>query len=277
MQELLTPQQILSKFFGYDAFRPMQEEIVTEVLEGKDCLIIMPTGAGKSICYQVPAIAMKGTMIVISPLISLMKDQVEALQANGVEAAFINSSIDPKTERERLQKLEKGQLKLLYLSPERLQTQSMINRLTETEISGFAIDEAHCISVWGHDFREEYGKLGFIKKKWPDTPVMALTATADKISRRDISKQLNLKEPKVFISSFNRPNLGLKVRPGQKVYRQVKSIVERHNGESGIIYCLSRKMCEEVTMKLNSDGHRAAYYHAGMEADARAKNTRSIC
>jgi ATP-dependent DNA helicase RecQ len=271
MQELLTPQQILSKFFGYDAFRPMQEEIVTEVLEGKDCLIIMPTGAGKSICYQVPAIAMKGTMIVISPLISLMKDQVEALQANGVEAAFINSSIDPKTERERLQKLEKGQLKLLYLSPERLQTQSMINRLTETEISGFAIDEAHCISVWGHDFREEYGKLGFIKKKWPDTPVMALTATADKISRRDISKQLNLKEPKVFISSFNRPNLGLKVRPGQKVYRQVKSIVERHNGESGIIYCLSRKMCEEVTMKLNSDGHRAAYYHAGMEADARAK------
>jgi ATP-dependent DNA helicase RecQ len=271
MEKALTPHQILSKYFGYDAFRPMQETIINEVLDGKDCLVIMPTGAGKSICYQVPAMAIPGTMIVVSPLIALMKDQVEALKANGIEAAFINSSIDHRTEQEQLKKLQNGNLKLLYLSPEKLQTHDMYHRLQSAEISGFAIDEAHCISVWGHDFRKEYGKLGFIKKKWPDTPVLALTATADKISRRDIAIQLNLHNPKVLIGSFNRPNLSLRVRPGQQVYRQVKSIVERHKGESGIIYCLSRKMCEEVAFKLQADGHEAAYYHAGMDTDDRTK------
>jgi ATP-dependent DNA helicase RecQ len=265
------PHIILKKYFGYDAFRPMQEEIINHVMGGKDCLVIMPTGGGKSICYQIPAIASQGTFIVLSPLIALMKDQVESLRANGIEAAFINSSMDAHEESEQLQKLEQGQLKLLYLSPEKLQSTMMYARLQNTKISGFAIDEAHCISVWGHDFREEYGKLGFIKKKWPDVPVIALTATADKISRRDIVEQLNLEEPKIFLSSFNRPNLSLQVRPGQQVYRQVKNIVERHKGESGIIYCLSRKSCEEVAMKLKLDGHKAAYYHAGMEARLRSQ------
>jgi ATP-dependent DNA helicase RecQ len=271
MSHDLTPHQILKKYFGYDSFRPMQEEIIDSVLAGKDSLVIMPTGGGKSICYQIPAIAMPGTLIVISPLIALMKDQVESLQANGIEAAFINSTLDASQERIHLQKLDNGQLKLLYLSPEKLQTRAMYDRLQTSKISCFAIDEAHCISVWGHDFREEYGKLGFIKKKWPEVPVIALTATADKISRRDIVTRLNLEDPGIFIDSFNRPNLSLQVRPGQSVYRQVKSIVERHKGEAGIIYCLSRKSCVEVAAKLNWDGHKAAHYHAGMDAKDRNK------
>jgi ATP-dependent DNA helicase RecQ len=265
------PHIILKKYFGYDAFRPMQEEIINHVLAGKDCLVIMPTGGGKSICYQIPAIADNGTLVVVSPLIALMKDQVESLQANGIEAAFINSSMDTQRESAQIQKLKNGQLRLLYLSPEKLQSRAMYQLLQETKISGFAVDEAHCISVWGHDFREEYGKLGFIKKQWPDVPIIALTATADKISRRDIVERLNLENPEIFLSSFNRPNLSLQVRPGQQVYRQVKNIVERHKGESGIIYCLSRKSCEEVAMKLKLDGHNAAHYHAGMEAKSRSE------
>jgi len=271
MRNELTPAQILSRYFGFNTFRPMQEEIIKYVLEGKDSLVIMPTGGGKSICYQIPAIALEGTFIVISPLIALMKDQVEALEANGVKAAYINSTLDPQREHEVIKELEIGELKLLYLSPEKLQTRAMYHRLVTAKISGFAIDEAHCISVWGHDFREEYGKLGFVKEKWPKVPVIALTATADKISRRDIVKQLRLNDPEIFIASFNRPNLSLQVRPGQKVYRQVQGIVERHRGESGIIYCLSRKSCEEVAGKLQQDGHQAAYYHAGMDAAKRAR------
>jgi ATP-dependent DNA helicase RecQ len=271
MQNDLNPEAALKKYFGYDAFRPMQREIIQTVLDGKDSLVIMPTGGGKSVCYQIPAILLDGTFIVISPLIALMKDQVESLRANGIEAAFINSTLDPHEESVQLQKLDKGELRLLYLSPEKLQSRMMLSRLATAKISGFAIDEAHCISVWGHDFREEYGKLGFIKEKWPDLPVIALTATADKISRRDIVLQLNLKEPEIFIASFNRPNLSLQVLPGQQVYRQALRIVERHKGESGIIYCLSRKSCEEVAEKLKWDGHKAAFYHAGMEAKDRSK------
>ncbi len=266
-----SPGHVLKKYFGFDNFRPLQEEIIQAVLSQKDCLVIMPTGGGKSFCYQIPAILLQGTFIVISPLISLMKDQVEALHANGVSAAFINSTLDLREENLQLERLKKGDLQLLYLSPEKLLTRNMYARLKEIEISGFAIDEAHCISVWGHDFREEYSKLGFLKNKWPDLPVVALTATADKITRRDITIQLKLRNPKFFISSFNRPNLSLQVRPGQKVYRQVKNIVSRHRGESGIIYCLSRKSCEEVAAKLNFDGYKAAYYHAGMEARERTK------
>ncbi len=271
MAEISTPHKILKTTFGYDIFRPLQEEIIQAVLTGRDSLVIMPTGGGKSICYQIPAIIKDGTLVVISPLISLMKDQVESLRANGIEAAFINSSLDADEEARYMKLLESGQLKLLYLSPEKLQTPSMYNKLMASKISGFAIDEAHCISVWGHDFREEYGKLGFVKKKWPDLPVIALTATADKITRRDIAQQLNLENPQLFLSSFNRPNLSLAVKPGQQVYQQVKSIVNRHKGESGIIYCLSRKSCEEVAAKLNFDGHPAAYYHAGMDAKKRAQ------
>jgi len=267
----LSPIQALKKYFGFDSFRPMQEEVIQTVLDKKNCLAIMPTGGGKSICFQIPAILQRGTFVVISPLIALMKDQVESLRANGVEAAFINSTLDQHGENRYLEQLKRGKLKLLYLSPEKLLSRSMYQKLKEIEISGFAIDEAHCISVWGHDFREEYSKLSFLKEKWPDVSVVALTATADKITRRDIIKQLHLDTTGVFISSFNRPNLSLQVRPGQKVYRQVKSIVARHQGASGIIYCLSRKSCEDVAAKLNFDSYKAAHYHAGMAVDQRTK------
>ncbi|MDZ7607513.1 MAG: DNA helicase RecQ [Cyclobacteriaceae bacterium] len=266
-----TASHILKKYFGYDSFRPMQEDIINHVLAKKDCLVIMPTGGGKSICFQIPALLMEGTTIVISPLIALMKDQVEGLVANGIPAAFINSTIDTVQEAAALEKLHNGKLKLLYLSPERFLSQPMFNILKEANISGFAIDEAHCISVWGHDFREEYGRLGIIKKQWPHAPVIALTATADKISRRDIVTQLKLTDPAVFLGSFNRPNLSLQVKPGQKVYREVKKILSRHHGESGIIYCLSRNSCEEVAERLEFDGFSAAPYHAGLEKEVRAK------
>lgn len=266
-----TPLSILKKHFGYDVFRPMQEEIILSVLEGKNCLVIMPTGGGKSICFQIPAIMQEGTFIVISPLIALMKDQVESLKANGIEAAFINSTQDYHEEREQISRLNAGKIKLLYLSPEKLQTRAMYDQLQSIKINGFAIDEAHCISTWGHDFREEYSKLYFLKDKWPDVSVIALTATADKITRRDIVTQLKLDTSEIYITSFDRPNLSLQVLPGQKVYRQMKNIVARHKGESGIIYCLSRKSCEEVSAKLNLDGFNSAYYHAGIEAKKRAK------
>jgi len=266
-----TPAHILKKYFGYDTFRPMQLEIIDHVLAKKDSLVIMPTGGGKSICFQIPAMLMEGTFIVLSPLIALMKDQVEGLVANGIPAAFINSTIDTGQEADVLQKLHSGKLKLLYLSPERFLGQSMFNILKNARISGFAIDEAHCISVWGHDFREEYGKLGIIKTQWPQTPVIALTATADKISRRDIGTQLKLSEPTTFLGSFNRPNISLQVLPGQKVYREVKRILSHHRGESGIIYCLSRKSCEEVAGRLELDGFSAALYHAGLDKEIRTK------
>ena len=265
------PLEILKKHFGYDTFRPYQEEIIRSVLNCEDCLVIMPTGGGKSICYQIPAISQAGTFIVISPLIALMKDQVESLQANGVKAVFLNSTLLQDEEQKLISSIREGKIKLLYLSPEKLLSRSMYNLLKDIEISGFAIDEAHCISAWGHDFREEYSKLAFLKEKWPAVPVIALTATADKITRRDITIQLNLKSPKIFISSFNRPNLSLQVRPGQKVYQQVRNIVARHKGESGIIYCLSRKTCEEVATKLTVDGYKATHYHAGMESKKRTK------
>ncbi len=265
------PLTILKKHFGFDTFRPMQEEIILSVLNGKNCLVIMPTGGGKSICFQIPAIMQEGTFIVVSPLIALMKDQVESLKANGIEAAFINSTQNFHEEKEQLSRLNDGKIKLLYLSPEKLQNRAMYDQLKSIKISGFAIDEAHCISTWGHDFREEYSKLHFLKDKWPDVPIVALTATADKITRRDIQKQLKIDDSKIYITSFDRPNLSLQVLPGQKVYQQVKKIVARHRGESGIIYCLSRKSCEEVSAKLNSDGYNSAFYHAGIETKNRSK------
>ncbi len=261
----------LKKHFGFDAFRPLQEEIVRTVLSGRDCLVVMPTGSGKSICYQLPAVVSEGTFVVVSPLIALMKDQVEALKANGIAAGFVNSSLEFHEERAILSDLQGGKLKLLYLSPEKLLSGPMHEQLKALKISGFAIDEAHCISVWGHDFREEYSKLNFIKTKWPGVPVIALTATADKVTRLDIVKQLGLKNARIFISSFNRPNLSLRLAPGQRVYQQVKEIVDRHRGRPGIIYCLSRKTCEEVAARLTLDGHNAAHYHAGMDRKERAR------
>lgn len=271
MQAELSPLQALKKYYGYDSFRPGQENIINAVLASKDCLVIMPTGGGKSICFQIPALLMEGTMIVVSPLIALMQDQVDGLKAAGIAATYINSTLDGRETNTRIARLQQGEYKLLYLSPERLQTRAMYNILQHINISGFAIDEAHCISVWGHDFREEYSKLWFLKKKWPDKPLIALTATADKIARRDITQLLKLNEPVMHLGSFNRPNLSLQVLPGQKVYQQILKIMARHHGESGIIYCLSRAGCEEVAGKLNKDGYAAAHYHAGMSSEARAK------
>jgi ATP-dependent DNA helicase RecQ len=264
---------ILKTFFGYDEFRPLQEEIIRTLLNKQSCLVLMPTGGGKSICYQVPAIALEGTALVISPLIALMKDQVESLQANGVKAAFLNSSLSNEKENEVLNACLNGELKLLYVSPERALTIAQ-GLLASMKISMIAIDEAHCISQWGHDFRPEYTRIKELKSHFPDIPIIALTATADKTTRKDILSQLNLEAAATFISSFDRPNIRLDVMHGLKKKDKMKEIINfihKRKGESGIIYCLSRKSTEEVSSMLNSNGIESAFYHAGMDAESRNK------
>jgi len=206
----------LKKVFGYDAFRPLQADIIQAVYEHRDTLVLMPTGGGKSVCFQVPALTLDGTAIVISPLIALMKDQVEGLRANGVSAAFMNSSLDSSQSRQVEEDVLNGKIKLLYVSPEKIVSQGFQPLMKRMKISLFAVDEAHCISAWGHDFRPEYTQLRFLKDQFPNTPVIALTATADKLTRKDIAEQLHLRDPAVFIASFDRPNISLQVRPGQK-------------------------------------------------------------
>jgi ATP-dependent DNA helicase RecQ len=269
--EVLTAKDALKKYFGYDSFRPMQEEIIQTVYDKKDALVLMPTGGGKSICYQIPAITMDGICIVVSPLISLMKDQVESLKASGVNAAFLNSSLSSAEQKEVEDDLFYGKIKLLYVSPEKMVSQSFQPLLKQTKVNLFAIDEAHCISSWGHDFRPEYTKLKFLKTQFPNVPVIALTATADKITRRDIVRQLTLSEPKIFIASFDRPNLSLTVRPGQKKIQQILDFIKLRPNQSGIIYCLSRKNTEKVAEKLNASGIKAAFYHAGIDSAKRSK------
>ncbi len=260
--------QTLKKYFGYDSFRPQQESIIRHLLEGKDSLVLMPTGGGKSICYQLPALLFEGTAIVVSPLISLMKDQVESLRANGIAAAALNSS-NNETENLALRKAcVEGKLKLLYISPERLITEVDL-LLKDMQISFFAIDEAHCISQWGHDFRPEYTQLGFLHKRFARVPIIALTATADKITRDDIIRQLELIKPQVFISSFDRPNLSLTVKREFEQREKGKAILEfigKHPGECGIIYCMSRSKTEAVATILQKHGIRTAVYHAGLSA-----------
>ena len=260
--------QTLKRYFGYDSFRPLQEEIIRTVLDGRDSLVLMPTGGGKSICYQLPALLCEGTAIVVSPLISLMKDQVESLCANGVAAGALNSSND-ETENAVLRRAcMEGSLKLLYISPEKLIAEANY-LLRDMHISLFAIDEAHCISQWGHDFRPEYAQMGFIREMFPNIPVIALTATADKITREDIVRQLHLNQPKVFISSFDRPNLSLTVKRGDQQKEKSKAILDfigRHRGESGIIYCMSRSKTETVAQMLQKQGLRVAVYHAGLSS-----------
>ncbi len=261
----------LKKYFGYDSFRPMQAEIIQTVFNRRDTVVLMPTGGGKSMCFQVPAIVLPGTALVVSPLIALMKDQVEGLRANGVPAAFINSSLDAGQTRQTEDALLAGQIKILYVSPEKLVSQGFQPLLKRLNISLFAIDEAHCISAWGHDFRPEYTQLKFIKEQFAQTPIIALTATADKLTRRDIAEQLGLREPEIFIASFDRPNISMNVRPGQKRFEQVVDFLKKHPDQSGIIYCLARKTCNDLAEKLNAKGFRAAAYHAEMPNSERSR------
>ncbi|MFD2828337.1 DNA helicase RecQ [Leeuwenhoekiella polynyae] len=259
----------LKTYFGYDSFRNQQREIIETVLAGTDAIVIMPTGGGKSICYQLPALHFKGLTLVISPLIALMKDQVDGLKANGIEADFYNSSQDATLQQSIINKAASGKLKLLYVAPESLAGLSPI--LNENYISCVAIDEAHCISSWGHDFRPSYQQLGFLKKTLPKTPVIALTATADKATRQDIADQLNISHAQQFLSSFDRKNITLEVRAADKRLDQIKRFLAKRPDTSGIIYCLSRKTTESVSEALKGEGIEATSYHAGLSFDERNK------
>lgn len=266
-----TAQQVLKKYFGYDTFRGLQQQIVEHVTSGKDCLVLMPTGGGKSICYQIPALQLEGITIVVSPLISLMKDQVDALRANGVQAAFLNSSLNYQQEQEIASLCFHGQVKLLYLSPEK--ALSLLDPfLSKLKVSLIAIDEAHCVSQWGHDFRPEYKELQKLRQTFSKVPMMALTATADKITRQDILSLLGLYQPELFIASFDRPNLSLTVKHGMKKkekLRDILGVIDKHANQSGIIYCTSRKSVDILAFELQQSGIRAKAYHAGMSSEDR--------
>lgn len=268
MKEL---QQLLKKFFGYSEFRPLQAEIIQHILQKKDALVLMPTGGGKSICYQLPAIYLPGITLVISPLIALMKDQVEGLIANGIPAASLNSMMSDSEQQQVKQLCIQGKIKLLYISPERVKAEAdwFLPRL---DISLIAIDEAHCVSHWGHDFRPEYTQLAILKERFPKVPVVALTATADKVTRTDIIEQLRLDNPQVFISSFDRPNLSLTVRRGLNKKEKIKSIVHfirQHRDQSGIIYCMKRSDTEMLAEELSLFQIKATAYHAGLSPQKR--------
>ena len=265
--------QTLKTYFGYDTFRPLQRDIIEHILDRKDAIVLMPTGGGKSICYQLPALLMEGTAVVVSPLISLMKDQVESLRANGIAARALNSNNNDTENVILRRECYQGKVKLLYISPERL-LMELDFLLREIKVSLFAIDEAHCISQWGHDFRPEYTQLKVLREKFPQTPIVALTATADKITRQDIDKQLALKNPKTFISSFDRPNLSLDVRRGYQQKEKTRTILEfifKRPNECGIVYCMSRDKTEKVAEMLIRHGVKATAYHAGLTPTARDK------
>ena len=263
------PTAYLKRYYGYDHFRPMQEAIIQSITGGRDTVVLMPTGGGKSVCFQIPALMLPGLCVVVSPLIALMKDQVEALHLNGVAAAYLNSSQGTKEWRDVEANCLNGKLKLLYVSPEKLLSESFHVFLNQLKVSMFAIDEAHCISSWGHDFRPEYTQLNQLRKWFPSIPIIALTATADRLTRQDISDRLDMRDPAVFIASFNRHNLSLQVLPGTNRIGQITKLLSVKPNSSGIIYCLSRKSCETLATRLTEKGFSAAFYHAGMESSER--------
>ena len=265
-------REILKRYFGHDAFRPLQEEIISESLDGRDVFALLPTGGGKSLCYQLPAILEEGLTVVISPLIALMKDQVDGLNANGIPATFLNSSLNKTEARKRYAKLFAGEYTILYVAPERLTLSGFLDDLKQWEVSRFAVDEAHCISEWGHDFRPEYRQLSNLRRLFPDLPFMALTATATDRVRTDILTQLRLKEPRTFVASFNRPNLNYQMETKQAVFQQILKFVSSKPYESGIIYCYSRKATESLADRLRQNGIEALPYHAGMTPLKRAEN-----
>jgi len=269
----MTPHQALQKYFGYSDFRHEQEAIVRHILNKDDVLALMPTGGGKSLCYQLPAVLFNGLTIVISPLIALMKDQVDSLNANGVAAAFYNSSQTPEEQKQLTRRLKENQVKLLYLAPERLFANqgTLIGFLKTLDVSLIAIDEAHCISHWGHDFRPEYLALGSLKPEFPQVPVIALTATADQLTKKDILEKLNLKNPAIFISSFNRANITYRVIPKKNSFNQLLNFLDERKEDSGIIYCLSRKSTEALAADLKAEGYAAEAYHAGLENAVKAR------
>jgi ATP-dependent DNA helicase RecQ len=267
----LTKEQVLKQYYGYDKFRPLQADIIDWVLYGQDAMVLMPTGGGKSVCFQIPALIMQGLTLVISPLIALMHDQVQALKANGVPSAYLNSSLDGNQQAVIERQVRDGELKLLYISPEKLFTQGYLDWIKSLNISLFAVDESHCVSTWGHDFRPEYTKLNVLKEAFPNVPVIALTATADRVTRKDILTQLGIPEAKTFISSFDRPNLSLSVLPGRNRVKIIQTFVTERPRQPGIIYCLSRKNTETVAEALQKAGIKAKFYHAGMPAADRSK------
>jgi ATP-dependent DNA helicase RecQ len=270
----MLPLQALQKYFGYSAFRHQQEAIIQHVLNKQDVMALMPTGGGKSLCYQLPAVLLNGLTIVISPLIALMKDQVDSLNVSGIPAAFLNSAQNPDEQRRLVEQLRNNQIKLLYLAPERLFSgdNKMITFLKTLPVVQIAIDEAHCISSWGHDFRPEYLMLAQLKNEFPNVPVIALTATADKLTQKDILEKLNLHKPAVFVSSFNRANITYRVIPKKNSFKQLIAFLNERTDESGIIYCLSRKSTEDLAADLKDEGFAAEAYHAGLSNEVKVKN-----
>ncbi len=267
---------ILKKHFGYDEFRPLQREIIRDALAGRDVFVLMPTGGGKSLCFQLPALMRDGLTIVVSPLISLMKDQVDALQTSGIPATYLNSTLDREETKARWRGLHRGEYQMLYVAPERLMLETFLERALNWNIAQIAIDEAHCISEWGHDFRPEYRELKKLRKHLPDAAVMALTATATERVRADIIKQLQLRDPRCYVASFNRPNLTYRVIPKTSAYEQLLEFIRARPNESGIVYCASRKSTDSLARNLNDDSISAKPYHAGLTSSERTKHQESF-